>query len=193
MLVNLHDIAKMEVAEIRAYDMREQFKRLKQGPVAEEMAGFKVKYTSANSLVPDTLTFTDNEAIPKDIESCQKWAGEELFRATKKQLGVITLQSAVATGLGINGVRYSDQIIYVKPWTIEQIKEELKLQLQLEAVIPNFAIHEHHSLLRNIEYPITKYNWHPVNGKLPVPTEPGIGNELTEEAWKRATASITIK
>ena len=135
LLVNLHDIAKMEVAEIRAYDMREQFKRLKQGPVAEEMAGFKVKYTSANSLVPDTLTFTDNEAIPKDIESCQKWAGEELFRATKKQLGVITLQSAVATGLGINGVRYSDQIIYVKPWTIEQIKEELKLQLQLEAVI----------------------------------------------------------
>ena len=67
------------------------------------------------------------------------------------------------------------------------------IALQLEAVIPNFAIHEHHSLLRNIEYPITKYNWHPVNGKLPVPTEPGIGNELTEEAWKRATASITIK
>ena len=67
------------------------------------------------------------------------------------------------------------------------------IALQLEAVIPNFAIHEHHSLLRNIAYPITKYNWHPKNGRLPVPTEPGIGNELTEEAWKRATAKITIQ
>ena len=66
------------------------------------------------------------------------------------------------------------------------------IALQLEAVIPNFAIHEHHSLLRNIEHPITKYNWHPKDGKLPVPTEPGIGNELTEDAWKYATATLTI-
>ena len=67
------------------------------------------------------------------------------------------------------------------------------IALQLEAVIPNFAIHEHHSLLRNIKYPITKYNWQPENGHLPVPTEPGIGNELTAKAWELAEAKMTIE
>ncbi|MCF0149959.1 MAG: mandelate racemase/muconate lactonizing enzyme family protein, partial [Firmicutes bacterium] len=67
------------------------------------------------------------------------------------------------------------------------------IALQLEAVIPNFAIHEHHSLLRSIDKPITKYNWQPQNGQLPVPTEPGIGNELTEDAWKYADAKTTIQ
>ncbi|MBR3034264.1 MAG: mandelate racemase/muconate lactonizing enzyme family protein, partial [Firmicutes bacterium] len=67
------------------------------------------------------------------------------------------------------------------------------IALQLEAVIPNFAIHEHHSLLRNIKTPITKYNWQPENGYLPVPTEPGIGNELIPKAWKMAIAKTTIE
>lgn len=67
------------------------------------------------------------------------------------------------------------------------------IALQLEAVIPNFAIHEHHSLLRNIKTPITKYNWQPEHGCLPVPTEPGIGNELTQAAWDLASAKTTIK
>lgn len=122
LLVNLHDIAKMEIVDLRAYDMREQFKKLEQTP---SLAGFTVKYTSANSLVPDTLTFTDTEAIPKDISLAIQWADEEYYRATEKKLGIITLQSSVATGLGINGVRYSGQIIYVEPKVIEKIKEKL--------------------------------------------------------------------
>lgn len=66
------------------------------------------------------------------------------------------------------------------------------IALQLEAVIPNFVIHEHHSILRNIPRPFTKYNWQPENGHLPVSTEPGIGNELTKEAWELAQASMVI-
>lgn len=122
LIINLYDIAKMEVVNLRAYDMREQFKKLEKNPT---QAGFTVKYESANSLVPDDLNFTDIKAVPKDIESCLQWTDEEFFRATEKQLGIITLQSSVATGLGINGVRYSGQIIYVEPKVIEKIKKEL--------------------------------------------------------------------
>lgn len=55
--------------------------------------------------------------------------------------------------------------------------------LQLEAVIPNFVIHELHSsalLPENIA--TCKYDYKPVNGYYEVPDRPGIGQELTEEA-----------
>jgi L-alanine-DL-glutamate epimerase-like enolase superfamily enzyme len=54
--------------------------------------------------------------------------------------------------------------------------------LQLEAVIPNFIIHETHrySLLEgNIQ--TCKYDYQPVNGYYDVPELPGIGQELTDE------------
>lgn len=57
--------------------------------------------------------------------------------------------------------------------------------LQIEAVIPNFVIHEHHT------YALSPYNrelcihdYQPVNGKYEVPDLPGIGNELSEAAFK---------
>ena len=55
--------------------------------------------------------------------------------------------------------------------------------LQLEAVIPNFIIHETHrySLLEgNIE--TCKYDYQPKNGYYEVPDRPGIGQELTDNA-----------
>lgn len=58
--------------------------------------------------------------------------------------------------------------------------------LQLEAVIPNFVIHEHHqaALMKdNIE--MCKYNYQPENGYFFVPDKPGIGQELTEDTMKR--------
>ncbi len=59
--------------------------------------------------------------------------------------------------------------------------------LQLEAVIPNFIIHEHHitnTTKRNIE--MGKYNYQPVNGYLDIPSLPGIGQELSDYALKTA-------
>lgn len=63
--------------------------------------------------------------------------------------------------------------------------------LHLEAAIPNFIIHEHHrdSLVpRNIE--ICKYDYQPVNGKYQVPELPGIGQEISDEAYKKANIII---
>jgi L-alanine-DL-glutamate epimerase-like enolase superfamily enzyme len=65
--------------------------------------------------------------------------------------------------------------------------------LQLEAVIPNFLIHEHHAaalLDENIR--LCKYDYQPKNGYFSVPDLPGIGQELSEEAIKTAE-TITIQ
>lgn len=65
--------------------------------------------------------------------------------------------------------------------------------LQLEAVIPNFVIHEvHASSLIEDNINLCKYNYQPVNGHFEVPERPGIGQELTEEALK-ASEIVTIK
>ena len=59
--------------------------------------------------------------------------------------------------------------------------------LQLEAVIPNFVIHEQHQYaLIEENIALCKYDYQPVNGAFEVPDRPGIGNELTEETIRRA-------
>ena len=65
--------------------------------------------------------------------------------------------------------------------------------LQLEAVIPNFVIHEMHaSALIDTNINLCKYNYQPVNGYYEVPDKPGIGQELTEDAIA-ASEIITVK
>lgn len=62
--------------------------------------------------------------------------------------------------------------------------------LQLEAVIPNYLIHEHHAaalLDENIRS--CKYDYQPKQGYFDVPELPGIGQELSDEAL--ASAVIT--
>lgn len=61
------------------------------------------------------------------------------------------------------------------------------LALQLEAAIPNFIIHEHHTtntFKHNRETFV--YDYQPVNGYFDVPDLPGIGNEPTEQTIREA-------
>lgn len=63
--------------------------------------------------------------------------------------------------------------------------------LHLEAVIPNFVIHEHHVNNRCIfNYGLAKYNPQPEKGYIAVPNEPGIGNEITEQAYRQAQVVV---
>lgn len=59
--------------------------------------------------------------------------------------------------------------------------------LQLEAVISNFTIHEHHVFAR---YPFNiklgKYNYQPENGKFKIPELPGLGNEHSDYVFENA-------
>ena len=64
--------------------------------------------------------------------------------------------------------------------------------LQIEAVIPNFIIHEHHQaalVKENCE--MCKYDYQPKDGFFDVPELPGIGQELTDEAIAEA-AKVTV-
>lgn len=65
--------------------------------------------------------------------------------------------------------------------------------LQLEAVIPNFVIHElHASALIQDNIDLCKHDYQAVDGYFEVPERPGIGQELTEEAIA-ASEVITVK
>ncbi|MHC1711280.1 MAG: mandelate racemase/muconate lactonizing enzyme family protein [Solidesulfovibrio sp.] len=65
--------------------------------------------------------------------------------------------------------------------------------LQIEAVIPNFLIHEHHQRALAPEMRATcLYDYQPVDGKYQVPDKPGIGQELTPETIKQCqTVTVT--
>jgi L-alanine-DL-glutamate epimerase-like enolase superfamily enzyme len=58
--------------------------------------------------------------------------------------------------------------------------------LQLEAVVPNFIIHEHHvHALSPLVRELCKYDYQPVNGRFSVPDLPGLGQELNDEVVMR--------
>ena len=66
--------------------------------------------------------------------------------------------------------------------------------LQLEAVIPNFIIHEHHcNNLMKFNHGWTKYDPQPVNVRMEVPNEPGIGNEISQAAFDNAAEYAVIE
>lgn len=65
--------------------------------------------------------------------------------------------------------------------------------LQLEAVIPNFLIHEHHqAALLEANIFTGTHDYQPVNGYFTVPDLPGLGQELSEDAIKHAVC-VTVK
>jgi len=59
--------------------------------------------------------------------------------------------------------------------------------LHLEAVIPNFCIHEHHLISRTAwNRDLCVHDYQPVNGYFEIPEIAGLGNELSESALKAA-------
>ena len=65
--------------------------------------------------------------------------------------------------------------------------------LQLEAAIPNFLIHEHHTYaIKSWNRELCIQDYQPVNGKFAVPDLPGIGIELNDEVVKRSPM-VTVK
>lgn len=63
--------------------------------------------------------------------------------------------------------------------------------LQLEAVIPNFIIHEHHTIaLKQANIDICVENYQPKNGQYEIPDLPGLGIQLNEDALKNADKMV---
>ena len=59
--------------------------------------------------------------------------------------------------------------------------------------LPNFVIHEYNV---NTEMPkmlkLTKYDYEPNNGVFTIPNRPGIGNEISDYAFKHSSV-VTVK
>ena len=65
--------------------------------------------------------------------------------------------------------------------------------LQIEAVIPNFCIHEHHVVyLDEFHRKLGKYDYQPVNGYFDIPDKPGLGQEIAMDAVRDAVRT-TVK
>jgi L-alanine-DL-glutamate epimerase-like enolase superfamily enzyme len=65
--------------------------------------------------------------------------------------------------------------------------------LQLEAAIPNFLIHEHHTYaIKSWNRELCIQDYQPVNGKFKVPDLPGIGIELNDKIVKRSP-HVTVR
>lgn len=65
--------------------------------------------------------------------------------------------------------------------------------LQIEAVIPNFVIHEHHVFnLQHYNKDLCIHDYQPVKGRFEVPNIPGNGNELSEYALTHCN-KVTVK
>jgi galactonate dehydratase len=59
--------------------------------------------------------------------------------------------------------------------------------LQLEAVIPNFLIHEHHTnMLKPFNLELCQQDYQPKGGRLSIPDLPGLGIDLNEDVVKRS-------
>lgn len=65
--------------------------------------------------------------------------------------------------------------------------------LNLEATLPGFILHEYNV---NTAMPkmtgLTKYNYEPVNGRMPIPDLPGIGNEIAPATFEHSQV-VTIQ
>jgi mandelate racemase len=63
--------------------------------------------------------------------------------------------------------------------------------LHVETAIPNFCIHEHHQKALMPAYiELCKYDYQPVGGRYTVPELPGLGQDLTEKAYRNADRII---
>jgi len=66
--------------------------------------------------------------------------------------------------------------------------------LQLEAVIPNFVIHEHHAVnLTPYNKAYCIHDYQPVDGKFKIPELPGLGNGFSPEALANAVEKATVR
>lgn len=66
--------------------------------------------------------------------------------------------------------------------------------LQLEAVIPNFLIHEHHTYaLKNHNRELCTPDYQPVNGQFVTPDLPGLGLELNDDVVMNSGTRVVVE
>lgn len=118
------------------------------------------------------------------------------FRKCFEQEAIQVIQPDIGNSGGITEVKKICDMAYVYDVGVQIHVCGTPLitaaSLNLEAVLPNFVIHEYNV---NTSMPkmlrLTKYAYEPINGKMCIPDVPGIGNEISEYAFSHSTV-ITV-
>lgn len=122
-----------------------------------------------------------------------RWQFAEYF----KQNAIQIIQPDIGTCGGITEVKKICDMAYVYDVGVQVHSCGSPISttaaLQVECVIPNFVIHEHHTYNRSVyNRELCIHDYQPVDGKFEVPDLPGIGNEISEQAFKISDI-VTIK
>ncbi|MEA4920481.1 MAG: mandelate racemase/muconate lactonizing enzyme family protein [Clostridiaceae bacterium] len=122
-----------------------------------------------------------------------RWQYEEFFKTN----GLQVIQPDIGTCGGITEAKKICDLAYIYDVGVQVHVCASPLctaaALQLEAVIPNFVIHEHHVYARaKANKELCIYDYQPKNGKFEIPDLPGLGNEISDLAFKNCDL-ITIE
>ena len=117
-----------------------------------------------------------------------RWQYIEYF----KQNAIQVIQPDVGTCGGITEIKKICDMAYVYDISVQAHVCASPLStaaaLHLEAVIPNFVIHEHHVFnLHEYNRELCTVDLQPVNGRFKVPEEPGLGAEISPWAMEHST------
>jgi len=123
-----------------------------------------------------------NLPIPTGERSYTRWGYRELFE--KQALAVIQPDLCLVGGI-TEGKKVCDYgNIYDATVQIHVCGGPISTAaaLQVEAVIPNFIIHEHHTIaLKQKVKDLCVYDYQPENGSFQVPDLPGLGQEFNDD------------
>ena len=130
---------------------------------------------------------TDKVEIPVSTgeRSYTRWGYRELFE--KQALAVIQPDACLAGGITETKKICDYANIYDATVQVHVCGGPVSTaaSLHIETAIPNFIIHEHHTLaLKNPVIELCKYDYQPVNGYYTAPELPGLGQELNDEVVK---------
>jgi L-alanine-DL-glutamate epimerase-like enolase superfamily enzyme len=128
----------------------------------------------------------------KDNVNIPMASGERIFSRWQyapyiEDMSLQVLQPDLTTCGGISEAKKISDMAYIYDIGIQihvcGTPLSLAAALNIESVIPNFTIHEHHVIqFREYMEELVTTNYEPKNGKFGLPTLPGIGTELSEYA-----------
>lgn len=148
-------------------------------------------YEELNSPLNSTLSTFAKNHINIPIAAGERIYTRWGFRPFLEDRSLDVIQPDLGTCGGITEIKKICDMAHVYDVTVQVhvagTAVACAAALNVEAAIPNFCIHEHHQKALMPEYiQLCTENYQPVNGMMPVPELPGIGQDLTETAYKNS-------
>ena len=145
---------------------------------------------------PDLLSYVHQET-GLNIASGERMYSRWDFKRTFYQNSIQVAQPDICTAGGVTEVKKICDMADTNEIGVQihvaGSNLATSVSLNLEAAIPNFVIHEYNiNTEMSKMLSLTKYDYEPESGVFTVPDRPGIGNEISDYAFKHSRV-VTIK